>query len=114
MPLHTDTVVASKPIFFFTAHTLARDPKGLTVTESKNSELSELVLKILGLIASFCFLLRLLSLSFLFFIDNVFCMFCVRVFPRKQVSVVSRFYNSVEMEEFQVHKEAMMLMEKMN
>ncbi|CAM9632107.1 unnamed protein product [Ectocarpus sp. 4 AP-2014] len=30
------------------------------------------------------------------------------------VSVVSRFYNSAEMEEFQVHKEAMMLMEKMN
>ncbi|CAM9881770.1 unnamed protein product, partial [Hapterophycus canaliculatus] len=30
------------------------------------------------------------------------------------VNVVSRFYNSVEMEEFQVHKEAMMLMEKMN
>lgn len=31
----------------------------------------------------------------------------------KQVSVVSRFYNSVEMEKFQVHTEAMMLMEKM-
>lgn len=30
-----------------------------------------------------------------------------------QVSVVSRFYNSVEMEKFQVHTEAMMLMERM-
>lgn len=33
---------------------------------------------------------------------------------RTQVSVVSQFYNSTETEGFQVHKEAMMLMERMN
>lgn len=32
----------------------------------------------------------------------------------RKVSVVSRFYNSLDMEDFQVHKEAMMLMELMN
>lgn len=41
------------------------------------------------------------------------CLF-LSVCQKSKVSVVSRFYNSVEMEEFQVHKEAMMLMEKMN